>query len=204
MMDCARTVRRGLERAQADGVDLTQWRSAITHMLGRLGDLGGLRDFAHEQGIELSDGDVRLAEMAVFKKAYRLIKEGDYQSKLLPCALRVGPQVDGASRVWHLEEMTGADVITTCPPPFWEGVLFLPNPENIEYTPNRIEADIPKRVLDKLMRVPYFERAFAEDGYTRDEYNSHPGLVKTADEFSNATGEMVEFAGSCLSVASRR
>jgi transaldolase len=204
LMDCANTVTRGLERAKADGVDLTQWRSAITHMLGRFGDLGGLRDFAKQEGVELSDAEVRLAELAVFKKAYRLIREGGYPSKLLPCALRVGPEADGQLRVLHLEEMTGADVITTCPPVFWEAVLFLPHAERIEYAPNRIDQEIPKKVMDKLMRVPYFERAFEEDGYTRDEYNSHPGLVKTADEFSAATREMVEFAGNSIGVTAPR
>jgi len=142
--------------------------------------------------------------MAVFKKAYQLITEGDYQSKLLPCALRVGPEVDGKLRVWHLEEMTGADVITTCPPVFWEAVLFFPNAESIEYAQNKIDAEIPKRVLDKLMRIPYFEKAYEEDGYTRDEYNSHPGLVRTAEEFSRATGEMVAFAESCLAASAGR
>ena len=52
--------------------------------------------------------------------------------------------------------------------------------------------------MDKLMRIPYFERAYEEDGYTRDEYNTHPALVKTAAAFSKATNEMVAFAGSCL------
>ena len=52
--------------------------------------------------------------------------------------------------------------------------------------------------MDKLMRVPYFERGYAADGYTRDEYNSHPSLQKTAEQFSKATWEMVEFAGRCL------
>ena len=48
------------------------------------------------------------------------------------------------------------------------------------------------------MRVPYFERAYAEDGYTRDEYNTHPALQRTAEQFSKATDEMVAFAGKCL------
>jgi hypothetical protein len=34
--------------------------------------------------------------------------------------------------------------------------------------------------MDKLMRIPYFERAYDENGYTRAEYNTHPALVKTA------------------------
>ena len=85
-------------------------------MLARYGDLGGLREAGKEKGIELSDGDVRLAELAIVKKAYRLLKDSDYQSKLLPCSLRVGPIVDGTLRVWHLEEMAGADVVVTVPP----------------------------------------------------------------------------------------
>ena len=52
--------------------------------------------------------------------------------------------------------------------------------------------------MDKLLRIPYFSRAYDENGYTRAEYNSHPALVKTAAAFSKATQEMVDFAGSCL------
>ncbi len=52
--------------------------------------------------------------------------------------------------------------------------------------------------MDKLMRVPYFERAYDENGYTREEYNTHPALVKTAEQFSKATNEMVAFADGCL------
>jgi len=52
--------------------------------------------------------------------------------------------------------------------------------------------------MDKLMRIPYFERAFAEDGYSRDEYNTHPALQRTAEQFSKATDEMVAFADKCL------
>ena len=55
--------------------------------------------------------------------------------------------------------------------------------------------------MDKLMRIPYFERAYAEDGYSRKEYNSHPALQRTADQFSKATQEMVAFAGKILEAA---
>ena len=44
LLDCARSVQRGLETAKKNGVNLTQWRSVITHMESRYGDLGGLRD----------------------------------------------------------------------------------------------------------------------------------------------------------------
>ncbi|MEW6332694.1 MAG: transaldolase family protein [Thermodesulfobacteriota bacterium] len=198
LMDCAESVRRGLEKARKENRDLSRWRSVITHMEARYGDLGGLRDFAREKGIELSEGEVRLAELAIFKKAYRLLKENEYPSKLLSCSLRVGPKVDGQMRIWHLEEKAGADIVVTCPPAFIGEVIRLPGQDNITFTGDRISQDIPGQVLEKLLRVPYFERAYSVDGYTRDEYNTHPSLMKTAQQFSKATEEMVGFAGRCL------
>ena len=198
LLDCAKSVMRGLEKARASGVDLSNWRSVITHMEARYGDLGGLRDFAAEKGIELTEGDVRLAELAIFKKAYRTLNERAYQSKMLSCSLRVGPEVDGKQRIWHLEEKAGAAIVVTCPPSFIDEVINFGNADAITFEPHRIDVDPPKAVMDKLMRVPYFERAYDEDGYTRAEYNTHPALVKTHQAFSKATQDMVDFAASCL------
>jgi transaldolase len=198
LKDCADTVKRGLETAKKNGVDLSKWRSVITHMEGRFGNLGGLKDFAAEKGIELSDGEIRLAELAIFKKAYKYLKDNDLPSKMLSCSLIVGPTVDGQDRIWHLEEKAGADVVVTCPPVFIDKVLFLPGVEKIKFEKDRILEDIPQDIMDKLMRVPYFERGYSADGYSRDEYNTHPALQKTAEQFSKATEEMVAFAGKCL------
>jgi transaldolase len=198
LVDCANSVKRGLETAKKNGVDLSKWRSVITHMEGRFGNLGGLKDFAKEKGIDLSDGEIRLAELAIFKKAYKYLKENDLPSKMLSCSLIIGPTVDGENRIWHLEEKAGADVVVTCPPSFIDKVLFLPGVEKIVFEKDRILQDIPADLMDKLMRVPYFEKGYAVDGYTRDEYNTHPALQRTAEQFSKATGEMVEFAGRCL------
>jgi transaldolase len=204
LMDCAKSVQRGLETARRNNVDLTRWRSVITHMEARYGDLGGLRDFAKEKGIELSEGDVRLAELAIFKKAYRLVRERNYPSKMLSCSLRVGPTVDGTLRLWHLEEKAGAGIVVTCPPSFVDELIHFPGQENIVFQQGRIDEEIPKAVLDKLLRIPYFERAYAEDGYTRDEYNTHPSLVRTAQQFSKATEDMVAFAAKCIEEVSSR
>ena len=198
LMDCAKTVQRGLETARKNNVDLSRWRSVITHMESRYGDLGGLRDFGKEQGIDLSEADVRWAELAIFKKACRLLKEGGYPSKMLSCSLRLGPEVNGKLKLWHLEEKTGADIVVTCPPSFIDEIINFPEPQTIIYEKDRISEDIPQAVMNKLMRIPYFEKAYAEDGYTRDEYNTLPPLERTADQFSKATWKMVEFAENCL------
>ena len=198
LVDCAKTVKRGLETARKNGVDLSKWRSVITHMEGRFGNLGGLKDFAKEVGVELSDGEIRMAELAVFKKAYKYLIDNDLPSKMLSCSLIVGPNIDGQDRIWHLEEKAGANTVVTCPPTFIAKVITLPGVEKITFEKDRILEDIPKELMDKLMRVPYFEKGSAEDGYTRDEYNTHPALQKTAEQFSKATEEMVDFAGRCL------
>ncbi len=198
LVDCANSVKRGLETARKNGVDLSRWRSVITHMEGRFGNLGGLKDFAKEKGIELNDGEIRLAELAIFKKAYKYLKDNNLPSKMLSCSLILGPVVDGENRIWHLEEKAGADIVMTCPPSFINQVIFLPGVEKIALEKDRILEDIPQDVMDKLMRVPYFERGYSEDGYTRDEYNTHPSLQRTAEQFSKATEEMVAFAGKCL------
>ncbi len=201
LVDCARTVKKGLEKAKANNVDLSKWRSVITHMESRYGDLGGLRDFAKEKGVELTDGDVRVAELAIFKKAYRFLEDNKMPSKMLSCSLRIGPKVNGKDRIWHLEEKTGASIVVTCPPSFIDQVLNLEDGPDIIFESDRIHKDAPKDVMDKLMRVPYFERAYAEDGYTRQEYNTHPALQRTAEQFSKATEETVAFAGRCLEQA---
>jgi transaldolase len=197
LKDCADTVKRGLETARKNGVDLSKWRSVITHMEGRFGNLGGLKDLAADAGVELSDGEVRLAELAIFKKAYKYLKDNDLPSKMLSCSLIPGPTVDGENRIWHLEEKSGADVVVTCPPSFIDKVLFMPGVEKIRFEKDRILEDIPGDLMDKLMRVPYFEKGYAADGYSRDEYSTIPALQKTAEQFSKATEEMVAFAGKC-------
>ncbi|RTZ97189.1 MAG: hypothetical protein DSY90_08530 [Deltaproteobacteria bacterium] len=198
LVDCARSVERGLEKARADNVDLSQWRSVITHMESRFGDLGELRELAKEEGVELTEGDVRLAELAIFKKAYRYLEDNNLPSKMLSCSLRFGPTVNGETRLWHLEEKTGASVVVTCPPTFIGQIINFDEADKIVFEKDRIHADIPADVMDKLMRVPYFEKSYAVDGYSRDEYDTLPALQKTARQFSAATEEMVAFAGKCL------
>ena len=198
LADCADSVARGVETARRNGVDLSRWRSVITHMAGRFGNLGGLRELARERGVELTEGDIRLAELAVFKKAHRYLADHGRPSKMLVCSLLAGPEVGGESRIWHLEEIAGADVVVTCPPAFIEKVLFMPGVERITFTEGRIHEDIPRGLMDRLMRVPYFERGYAEDGYSRDEYNTLPALQQTAAQFAKATDEMVDFAAECL------
>jgi transaldolase len=195
LMTCAKAVKEGVAIAKKNGVDLTRWRSVITHMTARYGDLGDLRKEADALGIEISEADVRWAELAIFKKAYRLVKERNYPSKMLICSMRVSPIINGKKHTWHLEKLAGGDIVFTCPPSYIEGLFeFF---DDIEFRP-QIEEEIPKEVLGKLMKIPYFERAYREDGYRPEEFDTHPVMIATATEFSKATETMVEFVAKRL------
>jgi len=139
----------------------------------------------------LSEADVRWAEIAIFKKACRLVKENkEYPGKMLLCSMRMSPVVNGVIRSWHIEKVAGANIVYTCPPPYIEGLLEKGN--HLEFS-HQIEEPVPKEVIDKLMKIPYFKRGYAEDGYKPEEFNTHAALVATAVEFSGATQAMVDF-----------
>ncbi len=188
---CMNAVVEGKKEAETNGVDLNKWRSVITFMSGRFGTLGDLRKEAKELQIELSEADERWSEIAIFKKACRLVDENNaYPGKMLLCSMRMSPKVDGEVRSWHIEKVAGANAVYTCPPPYLEGLLF--EGRHLEFS-NQINDPIPSDVMDKLIKIPYFKRGYAEDGYTAEEFNSYMPLLATAKQFSDVTQEMVDF-----------
>ncbi|MGE5255524.1 MAG: transaldolase family protein [Hyphomicrobiales bacterium] len=188
---CMEAVGRGLREAWAGGVDLSGWRSVITVMSSRFGTLGALQQEAEELGLDLSESDVRWAEIALIKRACQLIGENrDYPGKMLLSSMRISPVVDGYTRVWHLEKIAGADIVYTLPPSFLESLLF--QAPDLEFSDQWAEP-VPRHVLEKLLVIPYFEKGYREDGYSSGEFTTHPALLTTAREFSSATRQLVEF-----------
>jgi len=193
---CANAVTEGLEIAKKNNVDLTRWRSVITDMMARWGDIGDLRGRGREIGIELSEADVRWAEVAIMKKAHKILKEKKHPSKMLACSMRVSPPLDDKKvAVWHLEKIAGGNFVYTCPPSFIKALIL--KCDALEFS-NQIEEEPPKEVLDKLLRVPFFKEAYLEDGLTADEFKDHPPLIATAKQFSDRTIGMVNFVSARL------
>ncbi len=88
-MRCMAAVTAGLQRARAAGVDLSRWRSVITHMSARLGELSDWKTEAKARGIELTLPEIRDGEEAVLKRAYHWGKQNNHPSKMLQCSMRV-------------------------------------------------------------------------------------------------------------------
>ena len=190
---CMNAVVAGLREARQRGINLSSWRSVITAMSARYGSLGDLKKDAEAAGLQLSEEETRWAEIAIFKKACRLVKDHpDYPGKMLLCSMRCSPTIDGKPRSWHIEKVAGADIVYTCPPPYLDEVIN--KLDHVEFS-NQIDEPVPAAVMDKLMKIPYFVRGYAEDGYTPEEFNTHPALVETARQFSEVTQKMVDFVG---------
>jgi transaldolase len=201
---CMNAVSRGLERAKAANVDLSRWRSVITHMSARLGNVGDLKSQAEARGIALSPEDILHGELAVMKRAYQIGKKSGHPSKMLQCSMRVvDPGPDRPASSWHIEKLAGGDFVYTCPPGYIAQLMQVED-RLPEFDPNAIEEDAPQAVIDKLMRIPYFRQAYEIDGMRPEEFSQFGAFVTTASEFAAATRRTVDFVARAMETTKLR
>jgi len=201
---CMDAVSRGLARAKKAGVDLSRWRSVITHMSSRLGNVGDLKAQADARGIALSPEDILHGEMAVLKRAYFHGRATNHPSKMLQCSMRVtdtGP--GGTASSWHISKIAGGDFVYTCPPGY---ILQLMQAEDRlpAFDARAIDEEAPKAVIDKLMRIPYFRQAYEPDGMKPEEFARFGAFAATATEFAGATRKTVDFVAQAVEAAQQR
>jgi transaldolase len=191
----AEAVQAGLLEARRNGVDLTGWRSVVTFMSVRWESTQEFGGSAQEAGVSLSPEDIRWAGIAIFKNAYRIFRQRSYPSKLLICSLRLGPQVDGVMRCWHVEETAGGRTIFTLPPPFLTELFTQASHLKFEA---RIRNHLPAEVMTRLRKVPYFNAAYEPDGLNPEEFNQIPALLNTMKEFRAAMDKIVTFTAEAM------
>lgn len=195
---CMNAVSRGLERAKANGIDYSKWRSVITHMSARLGNVGDLNVQAEARGIDLTPEEITLGELAVLKRGYRWGKERGHPSKMLQCSMRV---IDGGegkpASSWHVEKIAGGDFIYTCPPGYIQQLMQAED-RIPPFDANAINEDASPELIEKLRRIPYFRQAYDFDGMKPEEFSHFAAFVVTAAEFAAATRKTVDFVARAL------
>ncbi|MDU8946421.1 transaldolase family protein [Ovoidimarina sediminis] len=197
-MACMNAVSRGLERARAAGIDLSRWRSVITHMSARLGNIGDLKAQAEIRGIDLSPQEILLGEMAVLKRAYRHGKDTGHPSKMLQCSMRVIDEGEGGKcSSGHIQMIAGGDFVYTCPPSYI-AQLMQAEDRMEPFDARAIDEDAPAEVIEKLMRLPYFRQAYEFDGMQPEEFARFGAFAATATEFAAATRKTVDFVASAI------
>jgi transaldolase len=199
IMEVARAAKEGLELAKKNGVDTSRWRAVITHMLGRLTERPELMKQAEHYKVDVSEADRKWFGLAVFKRAYQMIWEGGYPSKMLLCSVRQGPHVAGKPRYWDIEELAGGDIVFTLPPYGLEPMFQLA--DDLVFDPQAIHRPVPKSSLEKLLQLPYCLQAYEPNGLSPDQFNTHPATIYTVNEFSKASAGLEEYVGQRLALA---
>ena len=195
---CRAAVSAGLLRAKAAGVDLVNWRSVITHMSSRLGQLGDWSAEAKARGIDLSLPEIRDGEEAVLKRAYWHGKDIGHPSKMLQCSMRVEKdERTGKTVSRHIQDFAGSDMVYTCPPSYIAGLMAVED-ELEPFDPKAIEREPNQASVEKLLKLPSFRQAYEFDGTTPDQFSQFGSFMATANEFAAATRQTVDFVRMTL------
>jgi len=180
IMAVADAAMEGVQIAKKNGVDLSKWRAVITMMIGRLTENPTLDAQAARRGIQLTWADKHWWGIAVFRRAYKLLQEGGYVSKMLACSVREGPLVAGKRRFWDIEKLAGGDIVYTLPPYALKPLFEI---GDLDFH-NEIEDEVPAAVMDKMMKIPFAIQASDPNGMEIDQFNTHPSTIATVEAFS--------------------
>jgi transaldolase len=197
---CMEAVKKGKALAQAEGVSLTNFRSVITHMIGRFGTQGDLKEEAAVRKITLSPSDIRWAEIAILKRTYRLMDEKDNSLKMLLSSLLVDPpRADKTSISMHLQETAGGNFAYTCKPEFISEVMERQSGFG-GFDASAIDRDVPKDVMTKLYQLPYFRKSYELDGIQSEDFARQPAFVTTSAEVNSWTRRMIDFVARQIEI----
>ena len=166
VLEVGAAAERGKKRAQENGIK--PGLTAAVLMAGRLDDY--LRDVAHDTKAAVSESDITTAGIACLKKAYQIFNERGYSSYILPAGMR------GANQVY---EMAGAKMIFSIAPKI-AALVAKDAPQE-----ERVNIPVDQAVIDRLMTMPEFRKAYLEDGMTQDEFMAYGATNRTIDQFIN-------------------
>ena len=197
IMASANAAMQGIQLAKERGTDLSRWRAVITHMIGRLTENPVLDVQAERRGIQLTWQDKHWFGLAVFKRAYQLLCDGGYASKMLACSMREGPLVAGKPRFWDVEKLAGGQIVYTCPPYVLEPLFSIG--DHLIFS-NEINDPVPNAVLDKMLKIPFCIQAYDPNGLELEQFNDHPSTVDTVRTFSKGFSGLEEFVDARLSL----
>ncbi len=175
----AERCRAGSRRARNSGVEPGRCFAVI--MIGRLDDY--LREVALDNGTALTESDIRQSGLAVTKRAYGIYQERGYEAVLLVAALRGD---------YHLTELAGARLLMSIAPAAQEWFITRDHPRE-----ERIDRPVSADVVDRLMRMPEFVKAYEPDGMAPEDFISYGVTQRTLCQFIESGWRILEaFPGS--------
>lgn len=171
----AEAVERGLERREAAGLPTDEMGPVATLMGGRLDDW--LKAVVARDNILIEPGYLDWAGVAAMKRAYEILQEKGYRTRLLSAAYRNHLQ---------LSELVGGDLVVS--PPFeWQERI---NANGLDLV-SRIDVPVdPAIIRDLTAKVPEFSRAYEPAGLAAPEFASFGATRRTLRQFLDADAQL--------------
>ncbi|WP_166651003.1 transaldolase family protein [Pseudomonas sp. LP_7_YM] len=192
---CLKAIHEGQLRARLQGVETERARYVISFMIGRLGAPGQFREQAARRGLNLSAADRRWAEIAVYQAMQALLRRRETPARLLLCSLKVDIDSRGREQCWHLQRTGSETTLYTLTPQIIE-FLIRRQKRMQPVTPASGWLQIPKRVLDRLTAMPYFNQAYFEGGLAPSEFDSHPAFITAGNDARAGQESLLAFVKS--------
>ena len=165
----AEAYKKGSDKAVQNGIKPPL--CIVVQQVGRLDDY--LRDVAMDMKLGLSEEVITMAGLAVAKRTYKLFEAMGTPCVIMPAGLR------GA---YHVTEMAGGRVIYTINTRVQDMILAA----DPEQKPG-IQNPVDPKVIEQLMRIPEFVRAYEPDGMKPRDFITYGVTQKLLSQF-NETG----------------
>ncbi|MDK0734869.1 transaldolase family protein [Clostridium perfringens] len=178
----AEAVERGLNRRVKEGLPIDNMHPVCTIMVGRLDDY--LKAYVQDNNIDINPEFLDLAGVLTCKNAYKLYKKRGYRTKLLVAAFRNN---------YHFTEFIGGDIVLTITTKYQN--IF--NELDIELA-NYIDKDLSPDILEELLRLEEFRKAYYEDGLKPEEFEHYGAFLRTMNQFLNGYDDLVKIIRSYI------
>lgn len=165
---------RAMDRRAADGLPEQEFGHVVTIMGGRLDDW--LKKWAGKNRILTTPGALDWAGVAALKRAHAIFTERGYRSRILSAAFR--------SHL-HWAELIGGDLVIS---PLFDWQLRI-NENGISPEP-RIDRPVDPAILEELMQLSEFRRAYEPDGMAPEEFIGFGASRDTLRQFLDADAKL--------------
>ena len=169
-------IERGLKRREAEGKDVSKMGPVVTLMVGRLDDW--LKICANRDKLVLNPGHLEWGGIAAVKKAAAEFEKRGLRSRMLVAAFR---------NTMQYTELVGGDIVIS--PPFaWSKRI---QESDYQYEP-RFDVPVADEIMETLMKVEDFRRAYEVDGMSEEEFDTFGPTVRTLRGFLKSNTDLQE------------
>ncbi len=174
----AEAIERGLNRREAEGLDISQMGPVCTIMVGRVDDW--VKVSVEKSGTLIDPGVMEWAGVAVFKHAHKIYKERGYRTRLLSAAFRSH---------MHWSQIIGGDAVIS-PPYGWQVKI---NNSGMIPNSNSVEEPVDPTTLKALQTLPEFNKMYDIDGLKVEEFTNFGATLRTLRGFLQSANDLEAF-----------